>query len=140
MDGVASPKGRVMIMTTNAGNEIDKALLLDGRINMRIYLGNVGVELARSMFLAMYQRETSDLIIKDENDFNGTKFNPGSKTCCSVDYAVETDILSLAQQFAQQIQNDQISPAKLQGYFLKQINDPKAAVANIGGLLKEANP
>jgi hypothetical protein len=39
LDGVVDAPGRILVMTTNHPEKLDKALLRPGRVNMRIYMG-----------------------------------------------------------------------------------------------------
>lgn len=138
IDGVASPEGRIIIMTTNAVERIDPALIRDGRIDLRVYLGNVDVQSAKSMFLAMYKHGTMATCSNAKNDPNSMLSNIGRQTInCATHYSEKDVVLSLAHVFFQQIPNDHVSPAKLQGYLLKHKNDPTAAVDNLEGFLKE---
>lgn len=47
LDGVVAQQWRIVLMTTNREAELDEALTRPGRIDKKIYLGNIGPEAAR---------------------------------------------------------------------------------------------
>ncbi|KAL8314328.1 hypothetical protein RB593_008111 [Gaeumannomyces tritici] len=55
LDGVASQEGRIVLMTSNMADKLDPALVRPGRIDRKIFLGNISQESARLMFLRMYR-------------------------------------------------------------------------------------
>ncbi|ELQ32606.1 mitochondrial chaperone bcs1 [Pyricularia oryzae Y34] len=61
LDGVASPEGRILVITTNAIEKLDTALFRDGRVDIKVYLGNMDKESARLMFKTMYQLQSETL-------------------------------------------------------------------------------
>jgi len=54
IDGVASHEGRVLVMTTNHPEKLDKALIRPGRVDMQIEFKNASRQQARDIFLRMY--------------------------------------------------------------------------------------
>jgi mitochondrial chaperone BCS1 len=54
IDGVASPEGRVLIMTTNHPKMLDKALIRPGRVDMQINFTLASRKQIRELFLRMY--------------------------------------------------------------------------------------
>ncbi|KAI7908773.1 hypothetical protein M0657_012140 [Pyricularia oryzae] len=137
LDGVASPEGRIIIMTTNNiekldealirdGRKLDEALIRDGRVDKKFFLGYMDEDSARLMFMKMYQLQ-SDLLpsLEVENNTN-------QQTCQSVDdKSTHIDLENLAQDFASLITTKSLSAAKVQGYLLCHKENPQAAVANL---------
>ncbi|SPQ26208.1 ef37c560-fc9c-449e-89a2-2846f60da9fa [Thermothielavioides terrestris] len=54
IDGVASQEGRIVLMTSNFAEKLDKALVRPGRVDKMIYLGHISQRSAELMFLRMY--------------------------------------------------------------------------------------
>src|SRR5260370_20205053 len=50
LDGVASPEGRVIVMTTNHMERLDPALIRPGRADVKLYFGNATADQARRLF------------------------------------------------------------------------------------------
>ncbi|KAI7908496.1 hypothetical protein M9X92_012156 [Pyricularia oryzae] len=126
LDGVASPEGRIIIMTTNNIEKLDEALIRDGRVDKKFFLGYMDEDSARLMFMKMYQLQ-SDLLpsLEVENNTN-------QQTCQSVeDKSTHIDLENLAQDFASLITTKSLSAAKVQGYLLCHKENPQAAVANL---------
>lgn len=54
LDGVASQEGRVLIMTTNHLEKLDKALIRPGRVDMTVEFGRADSYMTSSIFKAIY--------------------------------------------------------------------------------------
>src|SRR5581483_10706952 len=54
LDGVASQEGRIVLMTSNFAEKLDKALVRPGRVDRMIYLGHISPRSSELMFLRMY--------------------------------------------------------------------------------------
>jgi chaperone BCS1 len=123
LDGVASQEGRIVVMTSNFGDQLDSALVRPGRIDKMIFLGNISPRSAEKMFLRMYtpDAESSSASISGE-----------AKSECDLD-----QLHLLASTFAGSIPEDTFTPAKLQGYLLSYRNAPAKAVANIAAWVKD---
>jgi chaperone BCS1 len=61
LDGVASQEGRIVLMTSNFADKLDRALVRPGRIDKMIFLGNISPRSAELMFLRMYAEHDNDL-------------------------------------------------------------------------------
>ncbi|GAM43286.1 hypothetical protein TCE0_047r17977 [Talaromyces pinophilus] len=114
LDGVGSQEGRIVIMTTNRPEALDSALTRPGRIDMKVYLGNINRQSSREMFLRMF---SPDL---------------GFKTLVDMD-----ELQELATDFARQIPDDKITPSALQGFFQHHLESPYDAASLIGGWVSE---
>lgn len=110
IDGIASTEGRILIMTTNAVETLDPALVRPGRIDMVINFELLTQADARELFILMYQ---------------------GSASCeqHSKTKVVDPSVLAnLAERFAKQIPDKVFSPAEVQGYLLMEKHNPESAV------------
>lgn len=135
LDGVASQEGRVLIMTTNHLEKLDKALIRPGRVDMTVTFGLSDTGMTAAIFRAIFAPLEAD--------------NPsrGSKDKVE-DVALEVDMVAkrlanekiqrdeairkvdeLADQFAAKIPAHEFSPAELQGFLMKNKRNPEAAVA-----------
>ncbi|AYV81680.1 MAG: putative AAA+ family ATPase [Harvfovirus sp.] len=57
IDGVLEQSNRVIIMTTNKPEKIDKALLRPGRIDMKVHFGKASATIIQQIFELFYQTE-----------------------------------------------------------------------------------
>lgn len=57
IDGVASHEGRVLIMTTNAPESLDEALIRPGRVDLHVGFTNATTVQAEELFMRMYETE-----------------------------------------------------------------------------------
>jgi mitochondrial chaperone BCS1 len=108
LDGVGSAEGRIVIMTTNKPEQLDSALVRPGRIDMKVFLGNISPASAKQMFIRMF---SPDL---DSSD------NP---LCLA-------DIERLGTEFASHIPEDTFTPSQLQGFFQSNLDSAIDAVSN----------
>lgn len=94
LDGVTSQEGRIVIMTSNFAHRLDTALTRPGRIDCKVYLGNMSPESARLMFLRIYAPD------------------PGSPAPDSIQ---DREVLEkLAVDFSSQVPDRRFTPAQLQ--------------------------
>ncbi|AEO69670.1 uncharacterized protein THITE_2120356 [Thermothielavioides terrestris NRRL 8126] len=120
IDGVASQEGRIVLMTSNFAEKLDKALVRPGRVDKMIYLGHISQRSAELMFLRMY--------------------GPDADGAAPADRTVqlpEDQLQQLALEFSKNIPDQVFTPAQVQGYLLNYRDSPLQAVANIGNWVKE---
>ncbi|KFA51595.1 hypothetical protein S40293_03910 [Stachybotrys chartarum IBT 40293] len=113
LDGVGSQEGRIVIMTTNRPEQLDSALIRPGRVDMKVYLGNISRKSAEEMFLRMFSSDLS--------------YPPNCQ---------KEEIQDLAKQFARQIPHDTFTPSQLQGFFQLHLDNPQDALSSIAGWVK----
>ncbi|KAK6818869.1 hypothetical protein PG987_016322 [Apiospora arundinis] len=115
LDGVVAQQGRIVLMTTNHEVELDEALTRPGRIDKKIYLGNIGKELARQMFIRMYA--------------------PDHTTALPT---ASPELLKLAEQFCStEALDGKFSPAQVQEYLLQHRESPRNAVEGLENYIDE---
>ena len=159
LDGVASQEGRVLIMTTNHLEKLDKALIRPGRVDMTVKFAHADSDMAASIFRAIYVpydgEEVPEAITqnvdvssdseKDSGDGKSEKKQPADgpspKRVAAEKAAALDKVEEMAKQFAAKIPEDEFSPAEIQGLLLKHKRDPQAAIdaveAWIGDTRKE---
>ncbi|KAF3937332.1 hypothetical protein ABW19_dt0203217 [Dactylella cylindrospora] len=127
IDGIASHEGRILIMTTNYKDLLDKALIRPGRIDMEIYFGTADIELLEGLFKAVYA---------DEDDT--PNFIPGREKMSREEWKAEHDekLSKLAHEFASRVPSDKFTPAEIQGYLLTHKSDPEEALECVDDWLK----
>ena len=57
LDGVASQEGRIVIMTTNEPESLDKALIRPGRVDLQIYFDYANKDTSQQIFARMYSKD-----------------------------------------------------------------------------------
>lgn len=116
LDGVGSQEGRIVIMTTNRPEYLDSALVRPGRVDMKIFLGNISQKSSGEMFVRMFAPEVRiDQVAISE-----------SGAWPDLDR-----IRQLAAEFAAKIPEDTFTPSKLQGFFQLHLEDAEEAAASI---------
>ncbi|KAI1809692.1 BCS1 N terminal-domain-containing protein [Poronia punctata] len=132
LDGVASQEGRVLIMTTNHVEKLDKALIRPGRVDMIIKFGLADANMTKNLFHNIFvQLEGEDGPSKAASvtairDANERKAAEEKKTIERTRYAAMVD--ELAEKFAARIPAHEFSPAELQGHLMRHKHDPQRAV------------
>ncbi|KAI1105661.1 mitochondrial chaperone BCS1 [Jackrogersella minutella] len=125
LDGVGSPEGRIVILTTNKPERLDSALVRPGRVDMKIMLGNISRKSAEQMFLRMF---TPDIGSSPLPSLEHTTSKPGEGYEAQLDHE---RLRYLASQFATQIPDDTFTPSQLQGFFQLHLDNPIEAASNI---------
>jgi chaperone BCS1 len=121
LDGVASQEGRIVLMTSNFAEKLDKALVRPGRIDSMIFLGNISKRSAELMFLRMYTPDPTQ-----------TTTIPG----VNLDMK-EGELEKLALKFSKQIPDNAFTPAQLQGYLLNHRSSPAGAVTETAAWVED---
>lgn len=140
LDGVAAKEGRVLIMTTNHLEKLDKALIRPGRVDMIIQFGLADKEMAASIFCSIYnpyEDEVShDALFGSKDD---EALSAAAKAKKLVEHVTETKerINILADKFASKIPEQEFSPAEIQGLLLRHKHQPQAAIDNIESWIEQ---
>ncbi|KAI9876102.1 MAG: hypothetical protein M1830_007335 [Pleopsidium flavum] len=167
IDGVASAEGRLLVMTTNHIERLDKALRRPGRVDMTIGFGFADTPTIRGLYRAIYTRLEGDLpaggpapngSAPTTTKANGHCVVPnGAAKTPSISHAqdpptdvkthihnnhfTDSEIDALATSFAAAVPADEFTPAEIQGYLLKHKYAPAEAVSGaeawVCGLRKE---
>ncbi|KAH7374824.1 BCS1 N terminal-domain-containing protein [Plectosphaerella cucumerina] len=132
LDGVASQEGRILIMTTNHAEDLDKALIRPGRVDMTLHFGLADANMAGAIFKGVFAHlhrlhsATADDIDDDET---------GRKRQAET---VKAKIEGMASDFASRIPPAEFSPAEIQGYLIRHRKEPEAALDGAHDWISEA--
>jgi chaperone BCS1 len=102
IDGAAAKEGRILVMTTNSPESLDKALVRPGRVDKQVLFPPMSRQSASRIFTRMLS------VGKDR-----------------------TEIEKLAEAFASNLPDGEITPAEIQGFLLDHRNSPEDAVKNV---------
>lgn len=128
LDGVAAKEGRVLIMTTNHVEKLDKALIRPGRIDMMVPFELADAEMCEAIFKAIYTPYDGEV----EHNSDEATDAADEKRRLSQRYSDAKDKVDvLAKEFAAKVPEKEFSPAQLQGLLLRHKRDPAAAVADV---------
>lgn len=143
LDGVASQEGRVLIMTTNHLEKLDKALIRPGRVDMIVEFGNADQDMTAAIFRAIFapleadvspvalKPTLTDVQIATSGD-SSAEHEAALKKAAAAEAARDemvSKVQRLAEAFAAKIPAHEFSPAELQGFLMKHKRSPEAAIA-----------
>lgn len=60
LDGVGGAEGQIFILTTNLRDELDPALIRNGRVDLHLYFGHAEEEQMKQLFLQFYDQATDE--------------------------------------------------------------------------------
>lgn len=112
LDGVVSEEGRVLIMTTNHINQIDKAVLRPGRVDKMIEFGFANREMLQGLFQFIYTP------LATESETAGVSQDGDA-------------IRKLAAAFAERVPEMRFSPAQILSFLIEHKNSPQGAVEKV---------
>lgn len=143
LDGVASQEGRVLIMTTNHVDKLDKALIRPGRVDMIVKFDLADTEMISSIFRAIFAPLEGDDRRPSLSEAEAAARDPEAvKRQVAADKVRRDEITAemekLAEEFAAKIPAHEFSPAELQGYLLKNKRDAVGAVRGAEAWVVEA--
>ena len=122
IDGVASQEGRLLIMTTNYIDALDKALLRPGRVDIRIHFDMATSAHVDNMFIQAFTNSGT-------SDHDGS-ISDVTKDSTLVKKESEERVRKLARTFSSEIPEGLLSPAEVQGFLMNWKRSPEDAVAN----------
>ena len=114
IDGISSPEGHVLIMTTNTPEKMDSALIRSGRISVRVAFASATQSQAQDIFLRQYQTKDHR---SDEDSKNVRKLVPAKRK-----------LPAMAAAFAKKVPENEFTPADLQDYLITHKDEPQEAV------------
>ncbi|KAL4938915.1 P-loop containing nucleoside triphosphate hydrolase protein [Aspergillus oleicola] len=125
IDGVSSHEGRILIMTTNMPQDLDRALIRPGRVDLHIRFQLPSREELRELFLSLYR----DAPAKGLHDANQEKKEQLQKERLD----------DLAERFSKGLPENRFSVAEVQGFLLRYKRQPEEACENIDSWIEEMN-
>lgn len=114
LDGVASQEGRILIMTTNEPENLDKALIRPGRVDQQIFFGNASKDITKNIFERMFSPD-------EDND----------STVAAVEDKQRALVRQMAEEFAAALPELSFTPAEVQGFLLTRRKDPRRALDDV---------
>ncbi|ROW03527.1 hypothetical protein VSDG_01441 [Cytospora chrysosperma] len=132
LDGVASQEGRVLIMTTNHMEKLDKALIRPGRVDMIVQFGLADTGMIAAIFRAIFAplegdnsvpKSAEGAVLKDAEEVMARMAGEKARRD-----EITAKVDRLAEEFAAKIPAHEFSPAELQGYLMKNKRDPEGAL------------
>lgn len=133
LDGVAAQEGRLLIMTTNHIEKLDKALIRPGRVDMIVPFRLANHDMVASIFKAIFTPKTNEVAHHDIAGLNKVGISAAEqekRIQAHVD-KVEERIATLSDEFADKMPEDEFSPAEIQGLLLCHKHDPRSAIASV---------
>lgn len=141
LDGVASQEGRVLIMTTNHMERLDKALIRPGRVDMIVQFGLADTEMIAAIFRAIFAPLEGDNSVVESPEGASPKAVEEVMKRLAAEKARRDEMTvkvdRLAEEFAKKIPSHEFSPAELQGYLMKNKRDPESALNAAGDWVVE---
>ncbi|KAI0113232.1 BCS1 N terminal-domain-containing protein [Daldinia grandis] len=133
LDGVASQEGRVLIMTTNHLEKLDKALIRPGRVDMIVKFGLADKGMTSAIFRAIFAHLDGDEGPENTAD---APLHPEEREKQEAEKAKkraadDARVNTLAEEFSTKMPSHEFSPAEIQGYLMKYKRDAQEAIANI---------
>ncbi|KAI1424021.1 BCS1 N terminal-domain-containing protein [Xylaria sp. FL1777] len=130
LDGVASQEGRILIMTTNHVDKLDKALIRPGRVDLVVEFGLADEYMITNIFRNIFaylegdDGPEADRYMKLSPDDRKAAMDERAKERAAHDSKIE----ELAKLFAAKIPAHEFSPAELQGHLMKNKHNPQKAI------------
>lgn len=82
MDGIIEYPGRIIVMTTNKPEYIDKAILRPGRIDLHLQLNKLNKNDVNSLFKLWFDKDIPEAIFADMKDYKFTQAEIGKLFAC----------------------------------------------------------
>lgn len=151
LDGVASQEGRILIMTTNHIEKLDKALIRPGRVDMEVKFDRADRAMMAALFRSIFaplegeaaqaedpsEKKQAAGAVSVLDSKGGVAPAVDSSAGRSSAIVATARIEELAVKFAASVPELAFSPAELQGFLLKHKRDPVGAVADVGAWMAE---
>ncbi|KAI0183190.1 BCS1 N terminal-domain-containing protein [Xylaria flabelliformis] len=130
LDGVASQEGRILIMTTNHLEKLDKALIRPGRVDMVVEFGLADDYMTTNIFrnIFAYLEGDDGPEANQYETLNADERKAAMDTKAKERLAHDAKIDELAKAFSAKVPSHEFSPAELQGHLMKHKHSPQKAV------------
>ncbi|KAF2191745.1 P-loop containing nucleoside triphosphate hydrolase protein [Zopfia rhizophila CBS 207.26] len=127
LDGIGSPEGRLLIMTTNHIENLDPALIRPGRADQKVEFPLADEDIINQIFFFIYNPQLTNTG-GDESE-NGVHQNEEEKVDCKLP--------KLAQEFAAKVPKLEFSPAEIMSHLLVNKQSPLNAIAGVDTWVKK---
>ncbi|KAI1758356.1 BCS1 N terminal-domain-containing protein [Xylaria castorea] len=130
LDGVASQEGRILIMTTNHAEKLDKALIRPGRVDMVVEFGLADDYMTTNIFrnIFAYLEGDDGPEVNQYATLDAEERKAAMEKKAKERVAHDAKIDELAKAFSAKIPAHEFSPAELQGHLMKHKHNPQKAV------------
>ncbi|RAR12477.1 P-loop containing nucleoside triphosphate hydrolase protein [Stemphylium lycopersici] len=118
IDGNASQEGRLLVMTSNTPDALDPALTRPGRIDKKVYFGNMTASSAKGIFRRLIGRSP----LAHEKGFT------------------PSEVDGWAEEFAEKVPENFFSPAQVQNFLQDCDGDPIKVLADIEAWVAQNRP
>ncbi|KAG5922196.1 hypothetical protein E4U42_005547 [Claviceps africana] len=131
LDGVASQEGRILVMTTNHMEKLDKALIRPGRVDMTIPFDLADPAMAAAIFRAIYAPYDNEVTTLGEGEDAPSVTAAEARLAAKGGLVLECTSERTSEQariFGDKIPPQEFSPAEIQGLLLRHKHDPEGAL------------
>lgn len=119
LDGIYAQEGRIIVITTNHSEKLDRALIRPGRVDRTFYFTVTDRDTARQLFFIIY--------IKIPENTSGLGEIPVLTEPCLPGWSTD-DIEALANIFSERFKG--YAPCEIKNYLEQYWHDPARTVAN----------
>ncbi|RAH84395.1 P-loop containing nucleoside triphosphate hydrolase protein [Aspergillus japonicus CBS 114.51] len=126
IDGVSAQEGRILIMTTNDPDSIDKALRRPGRVDRIFSFGLATERDIKEQFLTFFVKPSNQSFIVEPQTLNVNCALESASPEWSLD-----EIIHLSDSFANKVESNKYAAALIQNYLLCYRKDPVSAARNV---------
>jgi mitochondrial chaperone BCS1 len=154
IDGVTAPEGRILFATTNHIDRLDEALRRPGRMDVWINFKHATQWQAEGIFKRFFPCKPKIVSGNDTpmgSEASAATTNPGATLSEGVNAGIkkkrtsvhaapvleEDELAALAKRFAEQIPENEVSVAGLQGFLLKNKSRPRECVDEVAAWVVE---
>lgn len=133
LDGVASQEGRVLVMTTNHVEKLDKALIRPGRVDMTVEFTLADEAIIGAIFRAIYAPLEGDEgnqpgASADEEALSPEDEKAEAERAAAKRAEVVAHVEKLSREFAIKIPAHEFSPAEIQGFLMRHKRNAEKAL------------
>jgi chaperone BCS1 len=128
-------QGRVLIMTTNRLDALDRPLIRPGRIDYKIGFTLATRKQFQEMYEQMYRTSATARIGSQRGGLDGVSHcgdDANDDEIAKETQVLFNDIAKLAQEFADAMPEHLFSPADIQSFLLERKADPRLALLDVG--------
>ncbi|KAH8708411.1 P-loop containing nucleoside triphosphate hydrolase protein [Phaeosphaeriaceae sp. PMI808] len=124
LDGLGSPEGRLLIMTTNHVELLDPALIRPGRADIKVDFQLADEDMISQLFFLVYDPRPRTTISGNEPEKD--VYQGGEKGIIK-----DCDLPQLVQEFMAKVPKLEFSPAEIMSLLLANKQSPRHAIASV---------
>jgi chaperone BCS1 len=134
IDGVGSPEGRILIMTTNHITRLDEALIRPGRVDKKVELGLADNKMTADLFCLVFKPVEGDVALLEDAQ-SGENREVHEVVVSQREEAERVE--RLAKGFAVKVPELKFSPAEIISFLLEHRKSPEEAIDNVEQLISK---